>query len=143
MKKRKRIKKLDINELCQDETLKESVAVRTHVERVQKLMEWLRESLTVASWYRTEEQNKEMNGSEHSQHLKGIACDLLLPDFFFELTPFRKSEYINSICERWHNQCNGGGCFCILDDRMHLDSRRVKKDLDYRIHKDYNLNFIR
>ena len=93
--------------------------------------------MIVNSWYRTEEYNKSVGGSSKSQHLKGTATDVALPAEFKTFTVERKREWITNMREKWHSLCNGGGGFGLYDTFIHIDSREVRTDFDYRKNKNY------
>ncbi len=136
----KLVKNFSLSEMaCKDKnrTLVFSPELVEHAQRMQKLREWYNKPMIVNSWYRTEEYNKSVGGSSKSQHLKGTATDVALPAEFKTFTVERKREWITNMREKWHSLCNGGGGFGLYDTFIHIDSREVRTDFDYRKNKNY------
>lgn len=103
-----------------------NAAVIAHIQRLQKFRDWYRRTMVVTSGYRTVVYNNEVGGAPNSQHLLGLASDILYPDEYFTFTEKRKKEFLNNIKNKWKALCEAdgiqGGCgwYVIF---FHLDSR--------------------
>lgn len=124
---------------CQDteQTLVITPETVVHAQNLQQFRDWYNRLMKVNSWYRTPEHNARVGGVKNSQHVQGIATDIALPQEFIAFTPQRRREFVDNCKSKWHQICSGGGGFGIYDTFMHLDSRTIKADFDYRSKKNY------
>lgn len=103
--------------------------VIAHIQRLQKFRDWYNRPMTVTSGYRTEAYNKQVGGVSNSQHIYGIATDILLPLEYSGFTSERKKEFQANIQNKWAELCKaallqGGVGWYDRQGFFHLDSRK-------------------
>lgn len=100
--------------------------VIAHIQRLQKFRDWYRRVMIITSGYRTVEYNAQVNGAPDSQHLLGLASDILYPDEYYGFMEKRKNEFLSNIKNKWESLCKidniQGGCGW-YNTFFHLDSR--------------------
>lgn len=97
-----------------------------HIQRLQKFRDWYNRTMKVNSGYRTPAYNKKVGGSPNSQHLKGTAADIALPDDFQSYNKSRQSEFLENIKKKWEDLCQADkvkGGVGWYNTFVHLDSR--------------------
>lgn len=85
------------------------------VELLQKIRNHFNKPVTINSAYRTHSHNKKVGGEKTSQHLYGIAADIVVRD----VSPQRVAEYADDIL------CDSGG-IGVYDTFVHVDVRKNK-----------------
>lgn len=70
--------RLELDNMPSEQVLENMKSTANRMELVRKL---LGAPLRVDSWYRSEELNAAVGGSEHSAHTQGWAVDFVCPDF--------------------------------------------------------------
>lgn len=89
-----------------------------HAKLMQELRTWYRKPMNVSSWYRSQKFNSILPGShKNSPHLRGMACDILLPGF-------TEQQYKN-MATKWKSICENAGVIggvTFYTWGMHFDS---------------------
>lgn len=113
---------------CNDtaQTLVLSPELIDHARRLNEFRIWYNRPMKVNSWYRTEAYNKQIGGEPNSQHCKGVATDIALPDDYKKWDNTRREEFLNNCQKKWEELCKRDrvqGGFGKYSTFMHLDSR--------------------
>jgi hypothetical protein len=93
---------------------------------VQIFRDWIGESMTVTSWYRTPEYNKKIGGASNSMHLAALAVDFQTPRHN-SAKRYTPAQWQN-IIRKWREICLDrlgvvGGSVEIAPTWVHLDVR--------------------
>jgi hypothetical protein len=93
----------------------------------QMFRDWIGESMTVTSWYRTPEYNKKIGGATNSMHLEALAIDFQTPRHN-KTKKYTPEQWKNIIRQWWHICLDKlgivGGSVEIAPTWVHLDVRR-------------------
>lgn len=102
--------------------------VIAHIQRLQKFRDWYNRPMSITSGYRTPIYNKQVGGVSDSQHIYGIAADIILPAEYLKYSSIRKKEFKQNVQIKWNELCKadglqGGVGWYNQQNFMHLDSR--------------------
>lgn len=112
--------------------------VADHIKRLQAIRGYCNRIMKVNSGYRCEKYNAAVGGVKGSQHVQGIASDIAIPAEIISAGAARKDEWLRNMRTKWHELCRAdglGGGVGFYDTFIHLDSRKVQSDFDYRTKK--------
>ena len=97
-----------------------------HINRLQKFRTWYNRVMIVTSGYRTLKYNRTVGSTDTSQHVLGLAADILYPDEYYNFTYKRKKEFYVNIRNKWQELCEQDGVrggVGWYNSFFHLDSR--------------------
>ena len=99
-----------------------------HIQRLQGFRDWFNRPMSITSGYRTPAYNSQVGGVKNSQHILGIATDVLLPPEYKIFSPTRKKEFQINVQNKWSELCRcsglqGGVGWYETSGFFHLDSR--------------------
>lgn len=89
------------------------------VEILQKIRTYFRKAVTINSAYRTPAHNKKVGGADYSQHLYGMAADIVVKG----VSPKRVAAYVETLMPK-----TGG--IGIYANFVHVDTRATKSRWD-------------
>lgn len=118
--------------------LPDTKEIADHIQRLQKIRDYCNKPMRVNSGYRCEKHNAAVGGVKGSQHMQGIASDIAIPAEIMSAGAARKLEWMQNMRKKWHALCRAdglGGGVGFYDTFMHIDSRKVQTDFDYRTKK--------
>ncbi len=109
--------------------------VALQMELLQKTRDHWERPLKVKCGYRCPAHNEAMKGVAGSQHLTGIATDIAIPQEIMAASGELKERWLKNMRSYWHGICREkglGGGVGFYDTFIHVDSRKMQSDFDYR-----------